>query len=153
MEVMPVNIPVTFDQEHRFRRRLVWRFSLIGAIVILIVTTTLLILLLSRPPSAIAHYEYVILNGTVDVYDIDHQFHHLKQFTIPSKGERGIVVDPASHILYVSYGSSSDAAGGALLAYDLVNNHVLYNVTYNHGVDSMSITPDGKTIYMREGES
>ena len=56
----------------------------------------------------------------------------------------------ASGTLYLSYGS--DRAAGWLLAYDLRKDIVLWQANYPSGVDSMSISPDGKTIYMPTGE-
>jgi hypothetical protein len=106
------------------------------------------------PPAAAAHYLYTVTEGSIGVFDIDNGFAQVGTISLPQTaghGVRGVTADPASHTLFVSYGSDS-GAGGSLLAYDLVNNKVLWKQTYNHGIDSMAITPDGKTIYMPDGE-
>ena len=106
---------------------------------------------------SVSHYEYVINPGSVTVYDIDHNFTQVQTITLPfSTEQRGVVVNPPSHMMYISYGSFGPGSGttdGSLLAYNLVTKKVVYNKSYDHGVDSMSITPDGKTIYMPQGEN
>src|SRR5258708_17849767 len=102
------------------------------------------------------HYEYLALEGSVNVYDIDNNFSRVKTINIPQTtghGIRGIVASPATHSLYVSFGGDSGGQGnGSLLEYDLLMNQVIWIKNYSHGIDSMSITPDGKTIYMADGE-
>ncbi|HEX7736016.1 MAG TPA: hypothetical protein VF458_14215 [Ktedonobacteraceae bacterium] len=101
---------------------------------------------------AIQHYEYVFPDGNIDVYDMDHGHALIQKVDIPTgAGVRGIAASPKTHMLYVSYGSDS-GAGGSLLKYDLVTRQVIWTKTYDHGIDSMAITPDGKTIYMPDGE-
>jgi DNA-binding beta-propeller fold protein YncE len=39
-----------------------------------------------------------------------------------------------------------------MLAYDLLRNRVLWVRHYTTGIDSMAITPNGRTIYMPHGE-
>jgi hypothetical protein len=39
-----------------------------------------------------------------------------------------------------------------MLAYDLLSDSVMWSVKYPFAIDSMAITPDGKTIYMPTGE-
>jgi hypothetical protein len=78
----------------------------------------------------------------------------VKQITIPVVTPvRGATFSPPRHTLYVSYGGDGPGVGtGSMLAYDLLTDTVLWNVRYSDGVDSMAITPDGKTIYMPSGE-
>ncbi len=57
----------------------------------------------------------------------------------------------ATGLLYISYGSDSNT-GGFQLAYNLATDQVVWTTSYSHGIDSQSITPDGTTIYMPEGE-
>jgi DNA-binding beta-propeller fold protein YncE len=79
--------------------------------------------------------------------------HHLVQtITLPSmvKFIRGAAADVRSHALYISYGSVT--SGGSLLKYDLISKKVIYHKTYPTGIDSFGITPDGKTIYMPDGD-
>lgn len=110
----------------------------------------------SPVPSGSAHYLYTATEGSISVFDIDHSFAQVGTISLPQTaghGIRGVAADPAGHVLYVSYGGDSGGEGnGSLLAYDLVNQKVLWTQSYPHGVDSMAITPDGKTIYMPDGE-
>lgn len=105
--------------------------------------------------SSVHHYEYVFPDGFIYVYDMDHSFGLVK--TIPvstTAGVRGSVASAATDKLYISYGNSGNggASGvGELLAYDLMKDRVLWVHTYHLGVDSMSISPDGNTIYMPSG--
>lgn len=102
--------------------------------------------------SVVHHYEYVFPDGGMDVYDIDHNFALVQQVSLPtSAGGRGVAVSLPTHMLYISYGSDS-GPGGSLLAYDLLTGKIVWAKRYDHGIDSMAITPDGKTIYMPAGE-
>lgn len=102
---------------------------------------------------AIQHYEYVFPDGEMDVYDIDHGQALVQRVALPtSTGVRGVAASPVTHMLYVSYGSDR-GAGGSLLEYDMIAQRIVWQKTYGHGIDSMAITPDGKTIYMPDGEA
>jgi DNA-binding beta-propeller fold protein YncE len=86
------------------------------------------------------------------IYDVDHGHTLIQKTDLPTTaGVRGIAASPVNHMLYVSYGSDS-GTGGSLLKYDLVAQTVVWQKTYEHGIDSMAITPDGMTIYMPDGE-
>ena len=101
---------------------------------------------------AIQQYEYVFPNGGMDIYNIDNNFSLVKQISLPdTAGQRGAAVSLPTHMLYVAFGSDS-GSGGQMLAYDLIANKVVWTKQYTHGIDSMAITPDGKTIYMPAGE-
>ena len=104
--------------------------------------------------STIQHYEYVFPNGEMDVYDMDHGHALVKTIALPTlAGVRGVVASPTTHKLYVSYGGDGGSNGnGSMLAYDLVADNLIWTKNYTHGIDSMAITPDGKTIYMPDGE-
>jgi hypothetical protein len=119
-------------------------------------------LALSTPLEATAgsptvhHYEYVFLPGEMYVYDMDEDQQLVQHVTgLPDEdGVRGVMVNPAVHILYISHGSDGPAGNkGSLLAYDLISGTVLWNRTYEFPIDSGAITPDGKTIYMPTGEN
>lgn len=88
------------------------------------------------------------------VYDMDNGFKLVKQVDLSqAKPVRGVAVGVPTHILYLSYGGDGGGNGnGSLLAYDLVADKVLWSVNYPNGIDSLAITPDGKTIYMPVGE-
>ncbi|MFI4991619.1 MAG: hypothetical protein ACHQHO_12005 [Solirubrobacterales bacterium] len=104
----------------------------------------------------VQHYEYVFPSKAIDVYDMDNGQKLVKTIALPAAATdiRGAAASPATHILYVSYGNDSSAgAGGTMLAYDLLGEKVLWTHAYAEGIDSMAITPDGKTIYMPVGEA
>ncbi len=100
------------------------------------------------------HYEYVFPDGSMYVYDIDNGHALIKTSSLPTTaGVRGIVASPVTHMLYVSYGGDGGGNGnGSLLEYNLLTDTVVWKQNYSHGIDSMAIAPDGKTIYMPDGE-
>ena len=102
----------------------------------------------------IRHFEYVLPDGGIWVYDIDHGNKLVQRISLPqARGIRGVVASPGTHTLYVSFGGDGGGEGnGSLLAFDLLRNRVLWQRTYSPGIDSMAITPNGKTIYMPVGE-
>ena len=103
----------------------------------------------------VSHFEYVVTDHEIDSYDIDHANRLVQKLTVPQLGTpRGVVADPRTARLYISYGGQGGAAGnGSMLAYDLVRDRVIWQKDYATGVDSIAITPNGKTIYMPVGES
>ncbi len=105
--------------------------------------------------ATVSHFEYVLPDGNMYVYDMDNAFGLVKHVSLPqtSTGIRGLVVNPAAHLLYISYGGDGGSNGnGSMLAYDLLSDGIVWNVNYPFGVDSMALTPDGRTIYMPIGE-
>lgn len=55
--------------------------------------------------------------------------------------------------LYVSYGGDGGTAGnGSLAAYDLQHDRLLWTRSYDTGIDSFALTPNGRTIYLPTGE-
>jgi hypothetical protein len=100
------------------------------------------------------HYEYVFPDGSMSVYDIDHGHRLVQQVSLPTTaGVRGVAASPRTHMLYISYGGDGGSHGnGSLLKYNLLTDQAVWAKTYNHGIDSMAISPDGKTIYMPDGE-
>ena len=102
----------------------------------------------------VRHFEYVLPDGEIDVYDIDRGHRRVQRILLPqARGIRGAVASVRTGILYVSYGGDGGGNGnGSMLAYDLVRERVLWQRSYGAGIDSMAVTPDGKTIYMPEGE-
>jgi hypothetical protein len=106
-------------------------------------------------PNPASHYEYVFNEGPVSVYDIDHSFKLVETFTLPgtNRGVRGVMVSPATHMLFVSYGGDGGANGsGSVLAYDLVSKKVVWSVNLATGIDSGAVSADGKLLYMPDGE-
>ena len=102
--------------------------------------------------ATIHHYEYVFIAGTIYVYDMDNGHTWLKTVSVPTNaGVRGAVASVATGMPYISYGSDANS-GGFQLAYDLSTDRVVWTMSYGHGIDSQSVSPDGKKIYMPAGE-
>jgi DNA-binding beta-propeller fold protein YncE len=101
------------------------------------------------------HYEYVFPDGAMYVYDMDNGHKMVKQVSLPtSAGVRGVAASPRTHMLYVSFGGDGGSKWhGSMLGYDLLKESVVWTQNYAHGIDSMAISPDGKTMYMPEGEN
>src|SRR5579875_2501798 len=140
-------------------KHLLKRWFLIPPLLLIVVATPLLFL---RPhPGARAsqqattgthHYFYDFPNGYMNVYDMDNNFSLVQSVQIPTVNVRGVVFDPHSGMLYISDGGNGGIDGnGSLIKYNLVTQQVVYNVAYSFGVDSLAITPDGKTIYLPDG--
>ncbi len=101
------------------------------------------------------HFEYVVNDGAIWVYDIDHHNRLVGTIKVPQIAHsHGVVASPATGRLYVSYGGQGGSSGtGSMLAYDLRRDRVLWVRHYKTGIDSMAITPNGRTIYMPQGEA
>lgn len=100
------------------------------------------------------HYLYVFPDGEIDVYDADQAFRQVDSLPLPqARGIRGVAVAAATRMLYVSYGSDSNAGSGHLLKYDLVGRRVVWDRTYRFGIDSMALARGGRTIFMPTGEA
>ncbi|MGI9148540.1 MAG: YncE family protein [Chloroflexota bacterium] len=108
------------------------------------------------PASRTQHYEYVVGNQQLFIYDLDNALTLVQSFALPPAAHsniKGVVASPATRMLYISYGGDGGTDGnGSLLKYDLLRNEIVWSKTYGHGVDSMAITPDGAFIYMPVGE-
>jgi DNA-binding beta-propeller fold protein YncE len=104
---------------------------------------------------AIQHYEYVVGVSGVYVYDIDNGHQFVRTISLPqlSRGVKGVAASPATGSLYVSYGGDGGQNGnGSLLKYDLLADRLVWTKSYSTGIDSMDVTPDGKKIYLPDGE-
>jgi DNA-binding beta-propeller fold protein YncE len=108
----------------------------------------------ASPDQPTADLEYVVSGTTLYVYSIDQSNQLVQQVDLPQlEGDsHGLVASPETGTLYISYGNQSPP-GGSLLALDLRNDHVLWTRHYRVGIDSMAISPGGRTIYMPAGES
>ncbi len=104
--------------------------------------------------STVHHYEYVFPDGGMYAYDMDNGHRLVKSISLPTTaGVRGVVASPATHMLYISYGGDGGSNGnGSMLKYYLVADKIVWTKSYSHGIDSMAISPDGRTIYMPDGE-
>jgi DNA-binding beta-propeller fold protein YncE len=99
-------------------------------------------------------YEYVFPDRQIDVYDIDHGFRLVERRRVPQAHSlRGVAVSPRTHRLYFSVGGNGGASGhGSLVAYDLIQNRVLWTHAFATGTDSPALTPDGRTLFLPMGE-
>jgi hypothetical protein len=98
------------------------------------------------------HYEYVFPDGSIYVYDLDKRGALVKHVGVPTAaGVRGAVASATTGMLYISYGSDR-GSGGSMLKYDLMTDDVAWTKHYPFGIDSMSLSADGSTIYMPTGE-
>ncbi|GAC1442854.1 MAG: hypothetical protein NVSMB52_00520 [Chloroflexota bacterium] len=117
-------------------------------------------MVLSPPPAqasrnGVHHYLYVTRDGTLSIFDIDRGHRLVNTVSLPQTngGIRGIAASPKTHSLFISYGPDNGPVHpGSLLRFDLVKNRVVWARSYSHGIDSMAVTPNGKTIYMPDGE-
>jgi DNA-binding beta-propeller fold protein YncE len=100
------------------------------------------------------HFEYVLTEKEIHVYDIDHGNRLVQTICVPVMVDPyGAVAIPATGMLYVADVIYVDnKPTGAILAYDLRRSRVVSHRGYPLGTDSMGITPDGRTIYMPQGE-
>jgi hypothetical protein len=100
--------------------------------------------------------EYVLDDGLVSVYDIDHSFNLVKTISLSQTkaGIRGVTVAPSTHMMFISYGGDGGGNGsGSVLAYDLVREKVSWTANLSTGIDSGAVSPDGSRLYMPTGEN
>ena len=99
------------------------------------------------------HYEYVFSRGQIDVYDIDNSFVRIKSIPVSTyAGPLGSVASAATRLLYISY-RSNGTTGVSMLKYDLLQDQVIWIKTYPFRIDNMSISPNGKAIYVQTDEN
>jgi len=122
--------------------------------IVLVAAQFIIIFRSSSKASTVNHYLYVLLVQQMDVYDIDNNFALVKSVSLPMLSDvRGVDADPASSSLYIAYGGDGGSHGnGSLLKYNLLTNTIVWSVNYPFGVDSPAITPNGKMIYLPDGE-
>ncbi len=108
----------------------------------------------ARATASIQHYEYFVPDGSLYVYDVDNNFSLVKHVSLPTANVRGVSANAKTGMLYISYGGDGGGHGtGSLLAYNLLTDTISWTKNFSFGIDSMDITPDGKTIYMPDGEA
>ncbi|MEW6157977.1 MAG: hypothetical protein AB1813_11125 [Verrucomicrobiota bacterium] len=132
------------------------RLSLVALGIALLFESTLLILaadakrerrLLYVAEPGIRNYLEYGGHGIL-VFDIDHEHRFVKRIPsagVDEKGQpmnvKGICANAPTRRLYVSTIRS-------LMAFDLVSEKLLWEKTYEGGCDRMSLTPDGKVMYL-----
>jgi DNA-binding beta-propeller fold protein YncE len=99
-------------------------------------------------------YEYVFLDRELDVVQAQPPFRLVERIRIPEfHSLRGVAVDPPSATVYGSVGGNGGSSGnGALVAYSLLAHKVLWQRSFRSGTDSLAITPNGRALYVPEGE-
>src|SRR5205823_10779179 len=100
--------------------------------------------------------EYVFDDGLISVYGIDRSLRLVKTISLPQTkaGIKGATVAPSTHMLFISYGGDGGGNGnGAVLAYDLLAERVVWQVHRNSGIDSGAVSPDGSRLYVPSGEN
>ena len=99
-------------------------------------------------------YEYVFPDGEIDVFAAHPPFRRVEHIRVPELHSlRGVAVSPSSGMLYASVGGNGGSSGtGLLVAYDLLRNRVVWERAFPTGTDSLAVTPDGKTLFVPEGE-
>jgi hypothetical protein len=99
-------------------------------------------------------YEYVFPDRELDVFEAQPPFRLVERVRIPEfHALRGVAVSPHSGTVYASVGGNGGSSGrGSVVAYDLFTNRVLWRRSFPTGTDSLAITPDGRTLYVPEGE-
>src|SRR5919201_2180970 len=83
---------------------------------------------LPAPETPVEHYEYVVLPGSVYVFNMDRGFEVAKVLALPpttGSNIKGVAAHPPTGMLYVSYGGDGGADGtGSLLKYDLLHDRI-----------------------------
>ncbi|MBV9174700.1 MAG: hypothetical protein JOZ81_31950 [Chloroflexi bacterium] len=102
------------------------------------------------PPEPVdSHLIYAAQNdGTIHIYDIDHQHAELKVIRVFGccADVRGIAAASPTHRLYVMYNRESE---GHVASIDLISGQVIWDrVLHTPGVDRGNLTPDGNTLYL-----
>jgi len=109
-------------------------------------------------PPVIHHYLYVAVPGIRNylqygghgllVFDMDDRFKFVKRIPtggLDDKGQpsnvKGIAVSSYTHCIYISTLQS-------LMCIDLQTEKLVWEKKYDNGCDRMSVSPDGKTIYL-----
>ena len=108
----------------------------------------------TRSSKTTRHFEYVVTTAALHVYDIDRGNRLIQQIGLPQLASvHGVVASPTTGMLYIACGGQGGIRGpGGLIAYDLRTDRVVWQRDYDTGIDSMAITPNGRTIYMPSGE-
>jgi DNA-binding beta-propeller fold protein YncE len=99
-------------------------------------------------------YEYVFPDRELDVFQAQPPFRLVERVRIPQfHSLRGVAVSPSSGTIFASVGGNGGSSGnGMVVAYDLFTNRVRWRRSFPTGTDSLAITPDGRTLYVPEGE-
>lgn len=105
-------------------------------------------------PTGLHRYEYVLPDRHIDVYALGPPFRLVAHWRLPAAHAlRGVAPSPATGRLYLSVGGNGGSSGtGAVVAYDLRRNRVVWKRHFPTGTDGLAVTPDGHTLFVPEGE-
>lgn len=110
-------------------------------------------------PATTGRFMYAVYNsgGNIGVYDIDNGHRLVK--TIPTVSGvidvEGACASAVTGRLYFSHNANQFGAGtsGSIVCVDLRTEKVLWHRTYLPNVDRLSITPDGRKLYVPTNEN
>jgi DNA-binding beta-propeller fold protein YncE len=129
-----------------------------NGLIFLLIGLSFFVSALLAHPLTVHHYLYVATPGVRNylqygghgllVFDMDENFRFIKRIAtggLDNKGQpsnvKGIAVSLYTHCIYISTIQS-------LLCLDLLTEKLVWEQFYDGGCDRMSISPDGKTIYL-----
>ena len=103
--------------------------------------------------------KYVAVEKGIYVYDMEQGHRLVKKISLPEMTmPRGIAANAITDRLYIPFWGdrSNPKYGGRSLGFlfcmDLKTDQVLWTKTYEPSIDSLAISPDGRTLYMPSGE-
>src|ERR1051325_9222821 len=96
------------------------------------------------PAAPLERRLYVADKTGLSVYDIDHGHKFIRKIELPDSGDyKGICASPSLGKLYITSNKRDE-----LICVEIASETIAWRNTYGKYVDSMAITPDGKTIYL-----
>ncbi|MBA3442839.1 MAG: hypothetical protein H0T92_23570 [Pyrinomonadaceae bacterium] len=122
-------------------------FMLIGAfaLVVMVPGTEALTAVNKKVKPKLERRLYVADKSSgLSVYDIDNGHKLIKKIDLPDSGSyKGIAASPALGKLYITSNTKDE-----LICLDLRTETITWRKQFGKYVDSMAVTPDGKTIYL-----
>jgi hypothetical protein len=119
------------------------------AVILAISTSVLSGAASASTPAVDSHLIYAAQDdGTIHVYDIDHDHAQVKVIRVFNccADVRGIAAAVPTHRVYVMYNQNSQ---GHVASIDLLSDQVIWDgVLHVPGVDRGNLTPDGRTLYL-----
>ncbi|MBI3852233.1 MAG: YncE family protein [Verrucomicrobia bacterium] len=96
------------------------------------------------PAAPLERRLYVADKSGLSVYDINQGHKFIRKIELPDSGEyKGICASPSLGKLYITSNKRDE-----LICLEIAGDSISWRRTYGKYVDSMAITPDGKTIYL-----
>ena len=103
-----------------------------------------------EPPRAIQRHLYVANSRGLTIYDISKGHSKVRSVSVKGGDFKGICASSLSDRLYLS-----SRQGDKVICINLINHEVLWEKSFDAGIDSIAVTPDGGTLYIacRDGGS